>query len=146
MLNFLKKHINLFEAKSINDCTFVVLDTELTGLNIKKDELLSIGAIKMKGSQILLGEIFYREVYTPHFSTETVTIHKILPSEIQNFPEVAKIFPEFLDFIKDTVLVGYHIKIDLTFIEKYSKQLNLKFPKLMKVDVYRVYQWLKKKV
>ena len=146
MFNFLKKYINLFESRSINECTFVVLDTELTGLNIKKDELLSIGAIKMKGSQILLGEIFYREVYTPHFSTETVTIHKILPSEIQNFPEVAKIFPEFLDFIKDTVLVGYHIKIDLTFIEKYSKQLNLKFPKLMRVDVYRIYQWLKKKV
>lgn len=145
MLKFLERFRDPAKSKAIKDCFFVVLDTELTGLDVKRDEILSLGAIKMRGSQILLGEIFYREVYVSRFSKETVAIHKILPSEIEDSPEISKILPEFLEFIKDSVLVGYHTKIDLTFIKKYFRKFNLMFPRITSVDVYRVYQWLKKK-
>ena len=36
----------------------VVFDTETTGLNPKKDEILSIGAVLIKGNKILMRKTF----------------------------------------------------------------------------------------
>ncbi len=132
--------------RPLNETLFTVLDTELTGLNPKTDELLSIGALKMQGTRILLSEIFYREVYTTRNFDHTVPIHQILPSDIQESPEIQRILPEFRDFIQNTVLVGYNLQLDLSFIKKYFKKWRLELPSLPKVDIYRVYQWHKKKV
>lgn len=52
MFNFLKKRI---ESKILNKKEFVVVDTELTGLNERTDSIISIGAIVMKEKSILLG-------------------------------------------------------------------------------------------
>jgi DNA polymerase III subunit epsilon len=40
---------------------YVVFDTETTGLNPKVDEILSIGAVKIKGNKILTSQTF--EIY-----------------------------------------------------------------------------------
>ena len=37
---------------------FVVLDTELTGLDAKRDSVVSVGAVKMAGTRIELGRSF----------------------------------------------------------------------------------------
>ena len=44
----------LFEEK------YVVLDTEVTGLDEKKDSIVSVGAVRMRGGSIALGDTFYR--------------------------------------------------------------------------------------
>ena len=46
----------LFEEAPLDEV--VVFDTETTGLNPKKDEILSIGAVKLKGNKILMSETF----------------------------------------------------------------------------------------
>ncbi len=38
--------------------SLVALDTETTGLNPKKDEILTIGAVKIRDSKILLSKTF----------------------------------------------------------------------------------------
>ena len=146
LLDFWQKWKNPLKTQKIKEASFVVLDTELTGLDPRKDALLSIGAIKMHGGRILLGEIFYREVYSPVISQKTVPIHQILPSDLKMCPEISKILPEFLNFIKNCVLVGFHLRIDLTFLKKYLKKSGLSFPDLATIEVYGLYRWLKKKV
>ena len=45
-----------------HECPYVVVDTELTGLDEKKDSIVSIGAVRMTGGRIELGDMFYRLV------------------------------------------------------------------------------------
>ena len=45
--------------KQLTDYTYVVFDTELTGLNRKKDEIIAIGAVRIRDLQIDLGETFH---------------------------------------------------------------------------------------
>ena len=44
--------------KPILDVRDVVMDTELTGLDPRKDSIVSIGAVAMEGGRIVLGEQF----------------------------------------------------------------------------------------
>ncbi len=55
------------EALSINEVPitgsrFTIIDTELTGLNQRKDSIVSIGAIKITGTKIELGGTFHKLV------------------------------------------------------------------------------------
>ncbi|MDP3291627.1 MAG: exonuclease domain-containing protein, partial [Sulfuricurvum sp.] len=63
----------------------VVFDTETTGLNTKKDAVLSIGAVKVKGDRILTSESF--EVFlkpSNEISVESIKIHHIRPCDLEN--------------------------------------------------------------
>ena len=61
LFNRKKKHA-VDTSRLIRDTRFVVADTELTGLDEKKDSIVSIGAVRMVGGSINLGDQFYRLV------------------------------------------------------------------------------------
>ncbi len=147
MFGFLKRVIEeeRLKRRPVDEVEYVVVDTELTGLDPKKDEMVSVGAIRMKGGSILLGEIFYREVLPKRLSTDAVVIHNILPSELKECPEVKRVIPELLEFMSGAVLVGYSLRIDIVFLKKHFEEAGVKFPKVKKVDVYNLHLWLKKK-
>jgi DNA polymerase-3 subunit epsilon len=44
----------------IKECSFVVFDTELSGLDPQKDFIVSVGAVKMTGGTIHISKEFYR--------------------------------------------------------------------------------------
>ncbi|GEM_PF-363340 len=132
MINFFKKkkERNIISQKNIGEMNFVVVDTELTGLNEFRDNIIAIGAIKMKGKAIKIGEVFYRTVSpsTAKFRKESIMIHEITPSELENCPKIEPILREFLDFSKDSILVGHCLDIDISFLKKEIRNnLNLVF-------------------
>lgn len=57
-----KKKMPIERQKSIKELNYVVVDTELTGLNERRDSIISIGAIKMHGGRIDMGNTFYKLV------------------------------------------------------------------------------------
>ena len=63
---------------------YVVIDTELTSLDSRSNRVLSIGAIAMNGSRILLGDQFYR-IVNPGVSVPAtgVLIHKLRPHDVE---------------------------------------------------------------
>lgn len=104
-------------ATPITEVPYVVFDTELTGLHSRRDSIVSIGALKMAGSRILVGEQFNRIVQSRTTLTrESVVIHRITPSESRVGASFASLLPEFTAFCKGSVLVGHAVSIDLRFI------------------------------
>ena len=84
----------------IENASYVVLDTELTGLNPKKDSVVSIGAVKMTGSKIELGQTFYRLVKPDtEFTPSSVIVHEITPSDVRRKPGIDTALVEFEDFL-----------------------------------------------
>lgn len=144
------KHLSVLEK--INPCTplknatFVVIDTELTGLDTKKDSIVSIGAVSMIGGSINLGDFFYRITDpTVCFSKESILIHGITPQEVSECPSLDKILPEFIDFCRDAILVGHCVSIDLAFINKELKKLTGFGIQSPVIDTFKLYQWLKRR-
>lgn len=146
MLKFFrkKKESDSLFKKIIADTEFVVLDTELTGLNEFKDHIIAIGAIKMKGRTIKLGDIFHRTVSPSKakFRKESIMIHEITPSELESCPKIEPILREFLEFSKDSVVIGHCVDIDLAFLKKEIKDnLNISYEPLA-IDTLYIYKWL----
>lgn len=118
----------------------VVYDTETTGLNPKKDEILSIGAIKVKGDKILTSEKFELFVQpTKDISEESIKIHQIRNIDLQNGCKPNEALDKFLHFIGSRPLVGYYLEFDVNMINKYLKPfLGIKLPN-KQIEISGVY-------
>ena len=103
---------------------YVVFDTETTGLNPKTDDILSIGAVKIKQNIILLKDRFYTLVKPEReINEETIKIHGLRKKDLENGIPVEKAIKEFLKFIGSRPLVGYYIDFDVAMINKYTKKI-----------------------
>ncbi|UCH81626.1 MAG: 3'-5' exonuclease [Nitrospiraceae bacterium] len=129
----------------LSEIPFVVFDTELSGLDPKKDFIVSIGAIKMSGSKIHVSREFYR-LLKPEgdMSRKSVEIHGITPGELEKKESMETVLPDFLEFITDSVLVGHFINIDIDFINASLKKLNKGRLTNPAVDTHFLHDWLYK--
>jgi len=108
----------------IHEYDFVVFDTELTGFNHKKDEVVAIGAVRIKGLQIQCGETFYALVRPyQRFQTKSTLVHRLTPQELHGADPMAEVLPRFLTFCGSAFLVGHFVRLDLDFINRASQRL-----------------------
>lgn len=121
-------HFNNKLNIDVKTTRFVVFDTETTGLNPTKDRLLSIGAVSLKGNIIAVANSFEKYIAQDTYSTETVKIHGILKEGNLSKIEEKEAIIDFLDYIKDAVLVAHHAAFDIAIINEALKRLGL--PKL----------------
>lgn len=109
--------------RPLNRYEFVVLDTELTGLDQRKDAIVSVGAVRIRNLSIVPGETLYRlvkpDIPLPRLST---MIHWITPQELTDQPDVAAVLPELIDFCGDALIVGHCIGLDMGFINRACRR------------------------
>ena len=119
---------------------YIVFDTETTGLNPKKDEILSIGAVKIRGNKIITSETF--ELFVKPSGTidaKSITIHHIRPCDLDLAVTPAEAMEQFLNFIGSQPLVGYYLEFDVSMIERYVKPwLGIKLPN-KQIEVSGIY-------
>ncbi|MGC8660505.1 MAG: 3'-5' exonuclease [Desulfomonilaceae bacterium] len=108
--------------RSLEDYDFVVFDTELTGLEPSADEIVSIGAVKVRKLQIRLAENFfcYARPQKP-LPKDSTLIHRITPSQVIDAPALCETLPDFVDFISGAILVGHFVQIDMNFLNRATR-------------------------
>lgn len=133
----------------LDDYDFVVLDTELTGLNEKKDEIVSVGAVKIQNLRIDLESNFYSNICpcqeVPKLST---LIHRISPGQARQSPPIASILPDLLDYIGNSLIIGHNIGLDMAFINRELRNnlggvlYNPCLDTMRLAKIYREEQWI----
>lgn len=106
------------------DDEVVVFDCETTGLKPKIDDIVSIGAVKVKGNKILTNEaiqIFVKQ--DNQISHESITIHQIRHCDLQGAVSIETAIEKFLYYIGNRPLVGYYLEFDVAMINKYLKPM-----------------------
>jgi len=94
---------------------FVSLDCESTGLDPRKDALVSIGGISVCEGEICLWDQF--SVVMPiAFNTASVTVHGITREASSEGLEEPLALDQFLGWLGDGIIVGHHIQHDLTLL------------------------------
>ena len=148
MLGFLSKNWNLKKLKDhqyeflFNEHPeeFVSFDCETTSLTVKEGEIISIGAVKIRGNTVLTSESFYIVVKPEGKMTATnVTIHGLRPKDVSNGVPINEALEQFLEFIGGRPLIGYYLEYDVAMINKYLKpMLGIKLPH-KQIEVSKLY-------
>jgi len=128
----------------IQEARFTVLDTELTGLDERRDAIVSIGSVRMHGGRLAVGGAFH-ELVNPSTPLDgrSVVIHGITPSEVAAKPSIDTVLAAFLDYSAGSVLVGHCLAIDLAFLDRAARRRTgapLPHPRL---DTLALYGWLR---
>ncbi|MHB2206456.1 3'-5' exonuclease [Methylobacterium sp. CM6257] len=98
----------------------VAVDCETTGLNLRKDEIITIAAIPIRGERILTSERFEALAKTNRKSAhEAIKVHGILDRDLQHGRPMRDILPELLHFIGSRPIVGYYTDFDVGMIDRY---------------------------
>lgn len=120
-----KSHFREKDEYRLSELRFVVLDIETTGFKPQDgDELLSVGAVVVKGVQ-LREERFHRLV-NPHrkippLITELTGINDEMVAGADEFCDV---MVDFLEFLGDSLIVGYCVDFDLNFLNYKLKPFS----------------------
>lgn len=117
-----------YPAKTpIDHVRFIVLDTETTGLDDQQDEVLSLAAVAVQGSAIHIAdrfEAFFRPANSAS-NKEGVSVHGILDRHTLDAKETAASLLEFLSYVKNSIIVGHHIRFDKNMLDKtYREKLG----------------------
>lgn len=109
--------------KPLEEYEFVVFDTELTGLDESKDEIVSIGAVRIREMRIDLQNCFYACVRPEQcLPKESTLIHRITPSQTEEALSLAEVLPEFVEYCGQALLVGHNIGMDIGFVNRALKK------------------------
>ena len=114
---------DLDHHRPIEEYEFVVFDTELTGLNPRCDEIVSIGAVRVSGLRIRLDDTF-RIYIKPEKSLpkNSTLIHRITPQQLEAAPSLQDVLPKFIDYCGKSLLVAHHIGLDAAFLNRACKR------------------------
>jgi DNA polymerase-3 subunit epsilon len=111
------------DERSLRQQRFVVLDLETSGLNMRRDQVLSIGAVVIENGAIDLSRQFECTLQREgHRASASTLIHGIAPSEIANGVEPVEALLNFMEFVGDSPLLAFHAEFDQRMLARALKQ------------------------
>ncbi|NWK79071.1 3'-5' exonuclease [Aquitalea sp. LB_tupeE] len=103
----------------------VSVDCETTSLKVQEAELLSIGAVKLRGNRILSSQSFYVLVKpTRKLESRNISIHGLRPMDVSEGLDADDAVRQLLDFIGGRPLVGYYLEYDVAVLNKYVRGIT----------------------
>lgn len=108
---------------------WLVVDTETSGLDVKKDRLISIGAVIIEGCTLRMGRSFHVVIRQEAVSaTQNILVHGIGDHAQSSGAAHAHALAEFLAYAGRMPMVGFHVQFDAAILQRDMRaQLGVKF-------------------
>lgn len=107
----------LFDAPPPGE--WVALDCETTGLDVRCDQIVSIGAVRIVGERILSSERLELLVRPSRsVPADSVRIHRLRERDLARGLAIEDALAQLLRFIGSRPLVGYYLEFDVAMIDR----------------------------
>ena len=111
------------------DGEFIAFDLETTGLDPNTDAIIEIGAVRMRGDQVLEHYSTFADPGHP-LSPKTVSLTSITDEMVRGAPKPAQAVADFLAWAGDTPLVAHNAEFDTGFVRAYCQRAGREFDPL----------------
>ena len=109
---------------------YCAIDVETTGLNLKDDEIISIGAVQIHKGRIKAENNYYREVLPSRLpSIPSVRIHGLRGIDLDSVAPINSVIPEFVVQVRGRVLIAHAAWIEYAFLKGHLRGAGLSFSK-----------------
>ncbi|HEX5514838.1 MAG TPA: 3'-5' exonuclease [Gammaproteobacteria bacterium] len=110
-------------SQPLHQARLVVVDVETTGLSMRHDVLISIGAVVIERLGLDFTQQFERTLHADTSrSLDNVLIHGITPSEIAQGDDPRAALADFSNFIGDSPLLAFHAPFDQSMLQRAYRQ------------------------
>jgi DNA polymerase-3 subunit epsilon len=117
---------------------FLVIDCEMSGLDVKNSQLLSVGWVMIEQGRIVNASAKHLLIHADRGAGESSKIHGLLDSNIAGATSVAAVLMLLIKQIPGAVLVFHHASLDMRFLQKATIE-NFRCPLLFSyVDTMRI--------
>jgi DNA polymerase-3 subunit epsilon len=119
------------------DVTFVVVDLETTGGSPNEAAITEIGAVKVRGGEVL-GE--FQTLVNPGIAVPPfiAVLTGITDAMVAGAPSLPAVLPTFLDWARGSVLVAHNAPFDLGFLRAGCDRLGIAWPGFESIDTARL--------
>ena len=102
---------------------FVCIDLETTGLNPHTDTIIELGAVRIRGGEVLRR---YQTFVNPgrRIPTFIQQLTNITPAQIERAPTFHQVAGQFADFVGDLPIIGHNVAFDLSFLGSHRLPLS----------------------
>ncbi len=112
-------------TRELDNENVVVFDVESTGINIIEDEIVQIAGIKINNKGEVI-ESFQRFLIPKKSVGDSYLVHGFSDQFLKENGENKKVvLKDFLEFIKDTVIVGHNVTFDISILNSELERLSL---------------------
>ena len=107
--------------------TFVVVDLETTGGSPAESHITEIGAVRVRGGEVL-GE--FQTLVNPHVPIPAFiqVLTGITDAMVADAPRIEAALPAFLEFARGSVLVAHHAGFDISFLKAAAAKTGNAWP------------------
>jgi DNA polymerase-3 subunit epsilon len=103
---------------------WVALDTETTGLNVRSDEIISIGAVRIVGRRLMTSERLELLVRPERrVSPDSVLVHWLRERDLAAGLSIETALHRLMRFVGSRPLVGYYLEFDVAMINRAMRPL-----------------------
>lgn len=118
--------------------SYIAFDVETTGLNPLENEIIEIGALKVRNGKV--AERFMEFIKpTTSISPAITSLTGITDDMVSNARPRYQVVSDFLDFCEDDVLIGHNVSFDYSFMKCSAAADGLSFEK-MGIDTLKIAQ------
>jgi len=111
-------------SQDFREVEYVAVDLETTGLDARRDQILSIGWVQLTGNRIDLATARHRLVRVHgDIPAATAVIHQITDDLAATGNELSAALPEFLHDLRGRVMIAHHARVEQSFLGAACKQL-----------------------
>ena len=122
------------------DSPLLVLDFELTGLNPRKDHIVSMGWVPVRQHEIVLSEAKHYLINSPVSVGQSAVYHGLHDHQLKGAHELSDVLTELLTHYAGYVFVAHHSQLDEQFLRTACLRCFAKTPRFKFIDTLKI-EW-----
>ncbi|MGW4335120.1 3'-5' exonuclease [Rhodococcus koreensis] len=107
---------------------YLVVDLETTGLDLKKDTIVSYGAVVIRDGRVITAESVY-DLVRPRsaMSPEAIAVHTLRPADVADAPPPDAAVHTLAALMTDRVVVAHSAWVEQAFLTRAFRDAGIRF-------------------
>lgn len=113
---------------SWRNARYCVIDVETTGLDLRRDSIVSIGCVGIRDGRIICSDSYYSLIRPAcPVSVASMRIHCLRPADLEGAPAPAEVGQGIAPQLAGRIVVAHAAWVERAFLSRLLRQAGVKF-------------------
>ena len=110
------------------EVSYCAIDVETTGLDLRRDSIVSIGSVGISAGRIVCRDSYYSLIRPAcQVSVASMRIHCLRPADLENAPAAQDVGQEVARNLAGRIVIAHAAWIERAFLSRLLRQAGLRF-------------------